>query len=447
MIASLLVVPAVAAGGLRLQAVSARPDLVTAGDVLITATVPRDQPLDGVRLTLEGTDVTGSFRADAATHTLTGFLDQLRPGTNRLIATAGALHDQLTMINHPATGPVISGPHEAPFICTTDRFTLVDGTTLGAPLDADCSIATRVDYAYRSTSGRTRPLPDPTVRPADLASTTTITGATVPFLIRIETGTINRAIYQIAMLHDPATDAPTFDGRSPGWNGRLIYTFGGGCRRGWYTQGATTGGVLRPGAARPRLRGRLGVAERLRQQLQRPARRRDDDDGQGTVRRGLRRSGVHDRLGLVGRLVPEPSDRRQLSRACSTASWSAAAFPDVAFGTIHVLTDARLLEHYFTELRAAAFSEEEQRQVSGFGRWRRMANLSTGAAGCIQAAELPAVLPPSCATTRTPIPTARAATSTTTPSTSTAATRTPGSPGGRWTTSASSTGSPRSTRA
>ncbi len=246
MIASLLVVPAVAAGGLRLQAVSARPDLVTAGDVLITATVPRDHPLDGVRLTLEGTDVTGSFRADAATHTLTGFLDQLRPGTNRLIATVGALHDQLTMINHPPTGPVISGPHETPFICTTDRFTLVDGTTLGAPMDADCSIATRVDYAYRSTSGRTRPLPDPTVRPADLASTTTITGATVPFLIRIETGTLNRAIYQIAMLHDPATDVPTFDQRSPGWNDRLVYTFGGGCRRGWYTQGATTGGVLNP---------------------------------------------------------------------------------------------------------------------------------------------------------------------------------------------------------
>ena len=74
---------------------------------------------------------------------------------------------------------------------------------------------------------------------------TTLSGNTVPYVVRIETGTINRAVYQIAMLHVPdASDAVLSPWtRSPGWNDRLIYTFGGGCVNGWYRQGNSTGGV------------------------------------------------------------------------------------------------------------------------------------------------------------------------------------------------------------
>ena len=39
--------------------------------------------------------------------------------------------------------------------------------------------------------------------------TTTVTGATVPFIVRLETGTINRAIYQTAILHNPNSGAPS----------------------------------------------------------------------------------------------------------------------------------------------------------------------------------------------------------------------------------------------
>ena len=46
------------------------------------------------------------------------------------------------------------------------------------------------------------------------------------------------------MLHDPETDAePDPWTVSPGWNGRLICTFGGGCVNGWFRQGDRTGGV------------------------------------------------------------------------------------------------------------------------------------------------------------------------------------------------------------
>jgi hypothetical protein len=97
---------------------------------------------------------------------------------------------------------------------------------------------------YRSTDGRLKPLPDPAVHPADLARTTTTQGVTVNYIVRVETGTINRAIYQIAVLHDPAAGPVPDPWRtSPAWNGRLLYSYGGGAKAG-YHQGRTTGGVL-----------------------------------------------------------------------------------------------------------------------------------------------------------------------------------------------------------
>ena len=57
------------------------------------------------------------------------------------------------LTNYPITGPILSGPHEEPFYCMTQLFTLPASTiTLGPALDADCSIATRVDYVYRTTA-------------------------------------------------------------------------------------------------------------------------------------------------------------------------------------------------------------------------------------------------------------------------------------------------------
>jgi hypothetical protein len=46
-----------------------------------------------------------------------------------------------------------------------------------------------------------------------------------PYIIRLETGTVNRAIYQIAMLHDPLAQPapPSWRNRSANWNGRLVY--------------------------------------------------------------------------------------------------------------------------------------------------------------------------------------------------------------------------------
>ncbi len=56
-------------------------------------------------------------------------------------------------------------------------------------------------------------------------------------VMKLETGTINRAVYQTAILVDPRRDT------TPGWNGRLVYSYGGGCNAA-YAQGAGNGGVL-----------------------------------------------------------------------------------------------------------------------------------------------------------------------------------------------------------
>src|SRR5690606_33071776 len=102
------------------------------------------------------------------------------------------------------------------------------------------------DYVYYSTAGEFQPLPQGE-RPADIAETTTMDGRTVPFIVRVQTGTVNRAIYSSTILHDPSDAAPDAWTRSTGWNGKLVYTHGGGCQAGWHVQGTNAPGVLNAG--------------------------------------------------------------------------------------------------------------------------------------------------------------------------------------------------------
>jgi len=227
---------------LEILTLSTRPDMVSGGAVLVRINVPQNVPLNRVSVTLNGQDITETFRPGQVPRSLVGLVEGLVLGKNSLRAKAkGAQAARLDVINHPITGPIFAGPHQTPFICETATFVLpVTGDTLGPPLDADCSIATRVDYVYKSTDGTLKPLPNPTVRPVDLVQTTTTEGRTVNYIVRTETGTINRAIYQIAILHDPLTDPVPSPWTKPlGWNGRFIYFFGGGCAPG-YHQGEFT---------------------------------------------------------------------------------------------------------------------------------------------------------------------------------------------------------------
>jgi hypothetical protein len=253
---------------------STRPDTVTGGDVLVRIDIPAGTRASSVSVTLNGHAVTGAFRPVAG-GSLMGLVTGLTLGENQLVARAGSGGErdgddegdrddhghsrsaELTLTNHPIAGPVFSGPHEEPFFCMTQNFRVPPGAagqpTLGPALDADCSIATRVDYAYVSTTRNSngtaifKPLPSTSSYPADLATTVTSQGKTVPYIVRVETGTIDRGIYQTAILHDPTREAaPTPFTPPAAWNHRLVYTFGGGCVGGWYIQGTSlgNGGIL-----------------------------------------------------------------------------------------------------------------------------------------------------------------------------------------------------------
>jgi hypothetical protein len=235
------IAPVASAGAVptSVTVLSTRPDLVSGGDVLlgVTGVVAAD-----VQLTVDGQPAQAAVvpARDGAVHVLVSGLP-VGPSTLRLDGTDAAV----AVVNHPVTGPVLSGPHQSPYICQTND------AALGDPLDADCSGRTTVQYFYKSTNpGATlpnTPLADPCAPyPADLATTTTTEGTTAPYLIRVESGTVNRAVYRIAILDDPhargctSTYTPT-----AGWNERLVYAFGGGCGTGHHQGGSATSSFAR----------------------------------------------------------------------------------------------------------------------------------------------------------------------------------------------------------
>ena len=137
-------------------------------------------------------------------------------------------------------GPIFSGPRQYPFVCRTESSDLgkpiVDNYQGdGIPVDCyiteglagyskDCSAVTRVDYFYRSTGGSFEPLERFAEHPADLDYTTTNDDITVPYIVRLERGTINRFIYGIAMLSPWDQDGNAMEA----WNNKLFYQFSGG---------------------------------------------------------------------------------------------------------------------------------------------------------------------------------------------------------------------------
>ena len=263
------------APALEIRALSARPELVSGGDVLVEIAGPANLTAKNLSVRLNGKDISTAFRAAEPSRApsggegkaLVGLVTGLQAGSNALQASmrGNKTPAQLTIVNHPITGPVLYSPHQMPFVCETQA------SGLGAPLDADCSANTKVEYFYRSSAPATgagqnnqddlaaadnangfggrgaaanpfKPLDPNGPRPADIAMTTTTEGKTVPYIVRREMGTINRAVYSIAFLHEPGTPLPSPWTTGATWNGRLVYTFGGGVAWG-YHQGRTIGGL------------------------------------------------------------------------------------------------------------------------------------------------------------------------------------------------------------
>lgn len=212
--------PAVAGSAprLRVEVLSNRADLVSGGDVLVAVQVPRGVRPGSVRVTAGRREVTASFDRTAG-RTLTGLIAGLRVGTTTISATAaGARAGRIEITNHPNGGPVFSGPQTRHYRCQeTAR-------------DRQCNEPATYDYLYRSSDPLRPGLQpyDPEHPPADVATTTTDAGVTVPFVVRRERGFQDRDRYTILTLFRP--DQP-WTAASPQrqWNHKLLVTHGGGC--------------------------------------------------------------------------------------------------------------------------------------------------------------------------------------------------------------------------
>jgi hypothetical protein len=155
------------------------------------------------------------------------------------------------------TGPVFSGPQQAPFICTSSYNGLgqpiVDDTRhagaavfpelFGFPLTMlppvgysnYCSIATQVDYFYfDNNKQRFFPLDNP-ASPPDTVQFIRPDNVKIPFVVRVERGTINRFLYSIAMLapYAESLQSPQMLNKQA-WNQKLVYKFQGGIGLGHY---------------------------------------------------------------------------------------------------------------------------------------------------------------------------------------------------------------------
>ena len=248
---------------LEIVTLSNRADLISGGDALVEVRVPRHTSLSRMKVKLNGHDITSSFTANTSARTLRGLVTGLLEGRNSLVADPrGGKSVQLTITNHPIGGPVLSGPQITPYFCATPTFQPATATSPApnfsglstAAVDAQCNIATEYALYYRTT---TTPcsfaIPDPTPNvgflattppaappagtcfkpydpagpaPADLATTTTDHGVTVPYIVRVERGTMNRGIYDIAVLFNPAQPWPSGAAPQPQWNGKILFQFG-----------------------------------------------------------------------------------------------------------------------------------------------------------------------------------------------------------------------------
>ncbi len=209
---ALLIAPASASAALKIDVISNRADLISAGDALVA--------IDGadpstIRVTEDGRDVTGAFavRPDGR---FEGLVTGLDVGANELVATDGADTARITIANHPNGGPVFSGPQIQPWVCTN-----------GSP-DPQCDLPATYRYEYKSSTDGQLHEYDPENPPGDVAETTTQTGETVPFVIRIETGYQDRDQYQIATLFQPGRPWEPW-APQPQFNHKLLITHGASC--------------------------------------------------------------------------------------------------------------------------------------------------------------------------------------------------------------------------
>jgi hypothetical protein len=219
----LMLSASVAMADVEIHVLSNRADLLSGGDALIDVTADRAADLDAAKVIADGRDVTASFRPVQSG--LRGLVTGLPLGSTRLeVRLPGGPGAAIVLTNHPTRGPIFSGAQAMPFTCQTEA------QGLGESQPPYCMVdKPRVELFYRSTDPtKGWVVFDPAQPPSDVASTTTTDGKTVPFIVRQEVGTLDRANYAFAALWNPERKtAPWLSAPAP-WNGKIVFNYGGG---------------------------------------------------------------------------------------------------------------------------------------------------------------------------------------------------------------------------
>ncbi|MGI9603157.1 MAG: DUF6351 family protein, partial [Acidimicrobiales bacterium] len=100
-----------------IEFLSARPDVVSGGDVLV-AVESADATIE-----LNGTDVTDVL-SSADDGRRVGLVTGLEEGDNDLVVQHGEQSTTHVVTNHPIEGPIFSGPHLPLPVCTTEALGL-----------------------------------------------------------------------------------------------------------------------------------------------------------------------------------------------------------------------------------------------------------------------------------------------------------------------------------
>ena len=359
------------ADGIAIRVLSTRANRVTGGDALVAIVATSSPPM----VRLNGRDISSSFRDDHGS--FVGLVTGLAIGRNEL-KVSGSRDQTLELTNYPITGPIISGPHQDPFVCQTDTFKLPDGSTLGAPADANCTAPTKIQYVYLPKDGKEfKTLTSMSALPGDVATATTIGGKSVPFVVRVETGTMNRGIYQNVVLHDPSRDpAPTPFTPPPAWNRRLIALHGTGCPGGWYRQGGVMGVNPLAGASLTRLGEGYAIFTNT---LNHPSNSCNPFLAGETAMMG--KEHVIETFG-----VPDFTVSMGSSGGAYTSLQIADEFPGLFDGILINATfpdalsialagsDAHLLAHYFEAADPSAFTDAQKIAVSGYSGLKAFAD-------------------------------------------------------------------------
>jgi hypothetical protein len=279
----------------QIHVLSNHADLISGGDALVEITIPAGADASSMRVTLGDQRRTAAFAVRAGGRYF-GRIEGLALGANvvtaRLPDGRGA---RITITNYPGSGPVFSGPQVQPWACNAGAMdAVVPGHQLPILLRSGGHRPADNAGRHRWASG-----PDAYFQPYDpgnpppaalIAQTTTEQGRTVPFIVRLETGSVDRGQYQIAVLYDPAKP---WDIGYPqaGWNRKLFLIGGPGCGIS-YQEGAAPG-VLYGKVLGRWLRDDVYGPLVHRKQLQHGRAGRVADDGQRALHRNVWFGALH----------------------------------------------------------------------------------------------------------------------------------------------------------